>query len=69
MRGETLFRGSRVEGGEQRVYLAHGTALDDDLAFAPIKTERLNATARDRLTRDAQTIGRPGAHPPAWPSP
>jgi serine/threonine protein kinase/tetratricopeptide (TPR) repeat protein len=51
------------EGGKKRVYLAHDTLLDRDVAFALIKTEGLDQTARDRITREAQAMGRLGAHP------
>jgi hypothetical protein len=51
------------EGGKKRVFLAHDTSLDRDVAFALIKTEGLDATGRERITREAQAMGRLGAHP------
>ena len=51
------------EGGKKKVYLAHDTLLDRDVAFALIKTEGLDEAARERITREAQAMGRLGAHP------
>jgi tetratricopeptide (TPR) repeat protein len=51
------------EGGKKRVYLAHDTVLDRDVAFALIKTEKLDAANRARITREAQAMGRLGDHP------
>ena len=51
------------EGGKKRVFLAHDTLLDRDVAFALIKTEGLDAAGRERVTREAQAMGRLGAHP------
>ena len=51
------------EGGKKKVYLAHDTLLDRDVAFALIKTEGLDAVGRDRIHREAQAMGRLGAHP------
>jgi hypothetical protein len=51
------------EGGKKRVYLAHDTLLDRDVALALIKTEGLDDAARERITREAQAMGRLGAHP------
>src|SRR5688572_27939483 len=51
------------EGGKKKVYLAHDSLLDRDVAFALIKTEGLDAAARERVTREAQAMGRLGAHP------
>jgi len=51
------------EGGKKKVYLAHDTLLDRDVAFALIKTEGLDDVGRDRITREAQSMGRLGAHP------
>ena len=41
------------EGGKKKVYLAHDTKLDRDVAFALIKTETLDETARTRIEREA----------------
>jgi serine/threonine protein kinase/ribosomal protein L40E len=45
------------EGGRKNVYLAHDTVLDRDAAFALIKTEKLDETARTRIKREAQAMG------------
>ena len=51
------------EGGKKKVYLAHDTLLDRDVAFALIKTEGLDEVSRTRITREAQSMGRLGSHP------
>jgi len=51
------------EGGKKIVYLAHDTVLDRDVAFALIKTDGLDETARQRIAREAQAMGRLGSHP------
>src|SRR5206468_8541105 len=51
------------EGGKKRVYLAHDTKLDRDVAFALIKTEGLEQEGLDRIQREAQAMGRLGDHP------
>jgi len=51
------------EGGRKKVYLAHDASLDRDVAFALIKSEGLDAEARERITREAQAMGRLGTHP------
>jgi hypothetical protein len=51
------------EGGKKRVYQAHDTLLDREVAFALIKTEGFDQTARARITREAQAMGRLGTHP------
>ena len=50
------------EGGKKKVYLAHDTTLDRDVAFALIKTEGLDDTSRRRIQREAQAMGRLGSH-------
>jgi serine/threonine protein kinase len=45
------------------VYLAHDSLLDRDVAFALIKTEGLDQVARERVSREAQAMGRLGDHP------
>ncbi len=42
------------EGGKKKVYLAHDSVLDRDVAFALIKTEKLDETALTRIRREAQ---------------
>ena len=51
------------EGGKKRVYLARDSVLDRDVALAVIKTEGLDETSRERITREARAVGRLGDHP------
>ncbi len=51
------------EGGKKKVYLARDSVLDRGVAFALIKTEGLDETARTRVAREAQAMGRLGSHP------
>jgi tetratricopeptide (TPR) repeat protein len=51
------------EGGKKKVYLVHDTLLDRDVAFALIKTEKLDDASRTRVTREARAMGRLGDHP------
>ena len=51
------------EGGKKRVYRCHDTMLDRDVAFALIKTEGLDDEGRQRITREAQAMGKLGTHP------
>ncbi len=51
------------EGGRKRVFLAHDTTLDRDIAFAQIRTDGLDDLARERVMREAQSMARLGAHP------
>jgi tetratricopeptide (TPR) repeat protein len=51
------------EGGKKKVYLTHDTLLDRDVAFALIKTEKLDDASRTRVTREARAMGRLGDHP------
>jgi tetratricopeptide (TPR) repeat protein len=50
------------EGGRKKVYLVHDKVLDRDVAFALIKTERLDDVTRLRFSREAQVMGRLGDH-------
>ena len=43
--------------------MAHDTVLNRDVAFALIKTEKLDAAARTRIKREAQAMGKLGDHP------
>jgi serine/threonine protein kinase len=61
--GRYVVRRFLGEGGKKRVYLAHDSRLDRDVAFALIKTEGLDAASRERITREAQAMGRLGNHP------
>jgi class 3 adenylate cyclase len=51
------------EGAKKRVYLAHDTRLDRDVAVALIKLEGLDEAGRVRVRREAQAMGRLGDHP------
>jgi serine/threonine protein kinase len=51
------------EGGKKKVYLVHDTPLDRDVAFALIKTEKLDDATRARVNREARAMGRLGDHP------
>ncbi|MEE9324565.1 MAG: protein kinase, partial [Dehalococcoidia bacterium] len=51
------------EGAKKKVYLAHDTLLDREVAVALIKTEGLDEAGRTRITREAQAMGRLGSHP------
>jgi tetratricopeptide (TPR) repeat protein len=51
------------EGGKKKVYLVHDNVLDRDVAFALIKTEKLDDGTRLRFSREAQVMGRLGDHP------
>ena len=51
------------EGSKKKVYLAHDTLLDREVAFAPIKADGLDEVSRPRITREAQAMGRLGSHP------
>ncbi len=61
--GRYRVKGFLGEGGRKRVYLAHDTKLDRDVAFALIKTEGLDAEGLTRVRREAQAMGRLGDHP------
>jgi tetratricopeptide (TPR) repeat protein len=50
------------EGGKKKVYLVHDKVLDRDVAFALIKTEKLDNGTRLRFSREAQVMGRLGDH-------
>ena len=65
----TSFAGGRYqvkrflgEGGKKKVYLAHDTTLDREVAFALIKIDGLDETSRTRIQREAQAMGRLGSH-------
>jgi tetratricopeptide (TPR) repeat protein len=51
------------EGGKKKVYLVRDTSLDRDVAFALIKTEKLDDATRARVNREARAMGRLGDHP------
>ena len=45
------------EGCKKRVYLAHDTTLDSQVAFALTKTDGLDDTSRSPIQREAQAMG------------
>ncbi|TET55086.1 MAG: hypothetical protein E3J50_05405, partial [Dehalococcoidia bacterium] len=51
------------EGGKKKVYLAHDTVLDRDVAFGLIKAQKLDDAARSRIIREARALGKLGDHP------
>ena len=51
------------EGGKKRVYLAHDTKLDRDVAFALLKADGMDEEGSTRIRREAQAMGRLGDHP------
>ncbi len=61
--GRYTIRDLLGEGAKKRVYLAHDTLLDRDVAFALIRTEGLDEIGRERILREAQAMGKLGAHP------
>ena len=50
------------EGRRKKVCLAYDTVLDREVAFGLIKTEGLDPEARERVSREAQLMGRLGSH-------
>jgi len=61
--GRYVVKGFLGEGGRKKVYLAHDSKLDRDVAFSLIKTEGLDADGLARVKREAQAMGRLGDHP------
>src|SRR4051795_1985946 len=51
------------EGGRKRVYLAHDTMLDRDVAIGLVKIAGLDEEGRIRVLREAQSMARLGDHP------
>jgi hypothetical protein len=51
------------EGATKRVYRAHDTRLDRDVAAALIKSQNLDPASRQRVQREAQAMARLGDHP------
>ncbi|MGH2829899.1 MAG: serine/threonine-protein kinase, partial [Actinomycetota bacterium] len=51
------------EGGRKRVYLAHDSVLDRNVAVAIIKTDGLDENGLERIRREAQAMARLGDHP------
>lgn len=61
--GRYQVKGLLGEGSRKKVYLAHDTLLDRDVAFALIKTDGLDDTSRRRASREAKAMGRLSPHP------
>ena len=61
--GRYVVRRFLGEGGRKRVYLARDSLLDREVAFALIKTEGLDEEGRERVPREARSMGRLGTHP------
>ena len=61
--GRYTVRSFLGEGGRKKVYLAHDTKLDRDVAVAVIKTEGLDDAGLTRVKREAQAMGKLGDHP------
>jgi class 3 adenylate cyclase/tetratricopeptide (TPR) repeat protein len=61
--GRYEVKGFLGEGGRKKVYLAHDSKLDRDVAVAVIKTEGLDDAGLARVKREAQAMGRLGDHP------
>ncbi len=61
--GRYVVRRFLGEGGKKRVYLAHDTRLDREVALSVIKTEGLDEAGRLRVQREAQAMARLGDHP------
>ena len=59
--GRYTVRGFLGEGGSKRVYLAHDTRLERDVAVAIV--EGLNGEGLERGRREAQAVARLGDHP------
>ena len=51
------------EGAKKHVYEARDSLLDRDVAIAVVKVETLDAVSRQRITLEAQAMGRLGSHP------
>src|SRR5262245_6472844 len=51
------------EGGKKRVYLAHDTRLERDVAVAVVRTDGLDQAGLGRVRREARAMGRLGDHP------
>ena len=51
------------EGAKKKVFVAHDTLLDRQVAFALISTDGLDEVSWTRIEREAQAMGRLGSHP------
>jgi len=61
--GRYVVRRLLGEGSKKRVYLAHDTRLEREVAVAVIKTEGLDDAGRTRVRHEAQAMARLGDHP------
>lgn len=62
-----MVKRSLGKGGKKKVYLAHDSVLDRDVAFALIKTEGPSEVARTRIMREVQAKECLGDH--SWHGP
>ena len=60
--GRYVVKSSLGEGATKMVYLVNDTLLDREVAFALIKTEGMDEVGRQRIMREAKTMGRLGEH-------
>jgi len=51
------------EGSSKTVYLAHDNKIGRNVAFSLIRTETLNASGRERISREAHAMGKLGDNP------
>ncbi len=51
------------EGSSKTVFLSHDDKIDRDVAFALIKTAGLDASGRERISREARAMGKLGDNP------
>ena len=65
--GRYAVRSLLGEGGKKLVYLAHDERLDRDVALALIKSDGMDDAGRQRITREAQAMGKLGDHPCLMP--
>jgi eukaryotic-like serine/threonine-protein kinase len=61
--GRYRISGFLGQGAAKRVYAARDTLLDRDVAVALITADEGDKTAAERIRREAQAMGRMGAHP------
>ena len=60
--GRYVVKSSLGEGATKMIYLVNDTLLDREVAFALIKTEGMDEVGRQRIMREAKTMGRLGEH-------
>ena len=67
MTGQYEVRGLLGEGGTKKVYLAHDTVLDRDVAFCIVKSESFDPNQQRRVLQEARAIAKLGGHPNVVP--